>query len=154
VAQVALQSPSHLIVQTDVPLHVIVLPPPTSILHIEPWLQVAVDDASSLKSHFDVALHVTVLWSPPAPLHSDVSLQASVNAPPASPSHFDAVVHASEQSPSHDVLQSVPDVHAQSALVHTHPVPLHVGAELSPPQAIVVVAKPKATSHVIRMARS
>src|SRR6185369_6623680 len=117
-----------------VPLHVIVLPPPTSILHIEPWLQVAVDDASSLKSHFDVALHVTVLWS--------------------SPSHFDAVVHASEQSPSQDVLQSVPDVHAQSALVHTHPVPLHVGAELSPPQAIIVVAKPKTTSHVIRMARS
>jgi hypothetical protein len=85
-------------------------------------------------------------------LHSDESLQASVSAPLASPSHFDAVVHASEQSPSHDVLQSVPDVQEQSALVHTQPVPEHVGAELSPPHA--AVANTETTSHVIRMARS
>jgi hypothetical protein len=155
-AQVVLQSPLHLIVQLEVELHVTVLPPPTSSLHIELPLQVAVDEASSLKSQFEVSLHVTVLWSPPSPLHCDESLHATVSAPLVSPSHFDALVHASEQSLSpHAVLQSVPAVHEQLESAQTQPVPAQLAPVSLPPHAaIAIVVKPNATSHAIRMARS
>lgn len=155
VAQVALQSPSHLMLQVEEPLHVMVLPASTSILHIALALQVAVDDPPSLKSQFELMLQVTLLWSPPAPLHCDESLHVRVSTPFVSPSHFDELVHASEQSASpHAVLQSVPAVHEQSVLAHTQPVPLQVAVSLPPHAAIAVVANPRATSHVIRMARS
>ena len=56
---VALQSPSHLMLQLDESAHVIVLSAPTCSLHVALVLHAAIDCAPSLKSQFDVAVHVT-----------------------------------------------------------------------------------------------
>ncbi len=115
---------------------------PSSSLQTAPALHVATDCASSLKSQFEVATHVTWLASPPMPLHSEESLQVTLSASSESPLHFAACVQFKEQaSAPHSVLQSLPAAHVQAVSVHVHPVPVHVGALLSPPHAVVAIAK-------------
>jgi hypothetical protein len=58
---VALQSPSHLMLQFDESEHVIVLAVPTWSLQVALVLHIAVDDASSLKSQLELAIQVTWL---------------------------------------------------------------------------------------------
>jgi hypothetical protein len=145
--QVVLQSPSHLTVHVVESEHVTVLPAPTSSLHDALVLHATTASSPSLKSQSELALHVTVLPSPPCPLHIDESLHVTVSVSLELPSHFDDVVQLSEHALSpHVVLQSWPAAHTHAESVHVQPVPVHVGALLSPPHAASSVTKQSETS--------
>jgi len=146
--QVVLQSPSHLTLHVVEPEHAIVLPAPTSILHVALVSQTTIDASPSLRSQFELAVQVTLLSLPPAALHCDESLHVIVIASLLSPSHFVAIVQASEQGPSQVALQSVPAAQAQLLSAHVQPVPLQTGAPLSLPQATSVV-KHAATRNLV-----
>lgn len=151
--QVVLQSPSHFTLQVVESEHAIVLPAPTSSLHIALVLHPTFADAPSLKSQTELAVHVTMLSAPPAPLHCDESLHITVSASAELPSHFDDIVQLSEQALSHVVLQSRPAAHAQAESVHVHPVPVQIGALLSLPHAATRRKHAAIIKRVIRSLR-
>ena len=77
------------------------------------------------------------------PLHSEESLQVTVSESEELPLHLAELVQLSEHAESpHSVLQSTPAAHVHAESVHVHPVPVHVGALSSPPQAVHASAKP------------
>ena len=117
---------------------------PSSSLQTAPALHAAADCAPSLKSQFEVATQVAWLASPPMPLHAEESLHVTLSASSELPLHFAACVQFKEHaSAPHSVLQSDPAAHVQAESVHVHPVPVHVGALLPPPQAVTAIAKLK-----------
>ena len=115
---------------------------PSFSLQTAPALHVATDCAPTLKSQFEVATQVTWLASPPMPLHWEESLQVTLSASSELPLHFAACVQFKEHaSAPHSVLQSIPAAHVQAESAHVQPVPVHVGALLSPPQAVTAIEK-------------
>lgn len=126
---------SHFTVPLDESLKVTVLAAPTWILQVDIALHVTTAPSPSLKSQSESALQVTTLPSPPCPLHIEVSLHVAVNESELVPSHFAADVHASTHASSPQaVLQSAPAVHVHDDSAQTHPVPVQLGADVSPPQ--------------------
>lgn len=153
-AQIALQLPSHLMLQVDESVHVIMLASPTWSLQVALVLHTATADAASLKSQLELALHVTWLASPPMPLQAEESLQTTDRASVELPLHLDEAVQLSEHALSpHSVLQSVPATHAHAESVQVQPVPAHVGAPpLSPPHATPAIAIQNKTLVTTRIA--
>jgi hypothetical protein len=72
-AQVNLQSPSHLMSQTAVSLHVMVLPAPMFSLQSAVPEHVAVESAPAFSSHLLPSMQLIELPTPPLPLHSELS---------------------------------------------------------------------------------
>lgn len=133
--QVALQSPSHLMLHSVESAHVIVLFAPTCSLQVALVLHAAVESAPSLKSQFELAVQVTALMSPPIPLHSEESLQVTLSSSVELPLHFEEFEQLSEHALSpHSVLQSMPEVQVHAESVQTQPAPVQTGGS-SPPHA-------------------
>jgi hypothetical protein len=139
-AQVTMQSPSHLMSQFDVSLHVTEAPTPRSSLHPAPFAHVAELRAPAFSSHFEDALQLMLLPSPALPLHSEVSWQVMVTGPADIALHLAAVSHDREQpAASQTVLQSAPAAHRHAfPAPQVHPAPVQVadGGASSDPQLV------------------